>query len=306
MICKGMVRQLKALENKTTGLIVSADYKKTRFKLLYIAMIIILAVLAVICLFPPVWLALSCFKDVRELLSVPPKILPERFDFGKILDVWKSMNFVKYYMNTITMTVGEIAVCVCSTGLAGYVLSRLKPKGTKLISAVIMWTMMMPNTVSMVPLFMTFINFSPLHINLTDTYIPMWIMAGANTFYILVFKSFFDSIPISLIEAARVDGCSDFSIFFRIIAPLSKAVVMVVAIFSFNAAWGNFLWPYLILKSEETYTVMVQIFIMKGTSWAIDDYICALFFAILPPVILFIIFQKQIMTGFSLGGGVKG
>lgn len=297
---------MKALSEKQYGLWTAIDYKKTKNKLMYAVMAFILLALSVVCLFPPVWLLLSSFKDVKEFLSIPPTLFPKSFHPEKLVEVWNSMSFWKYYLNTLTMAAGDLTVCLISTGLGGYVLSRMRPKGIKAVFALIMWTMMMPNSISMVPLFMSFIDYTPLHLNLTNTYIPMWMMAGANTFYILVFKSFFDGIPISYVEAARIDGCSDGGIFTRIILPLSKPVLMVIGIFSLNGSWENFMWPYLILKDPKFYTVAVQIFSMKNSSWAVDSYICALVFAILPPAILFIIFQKHIMTGFTMGGGVKG
>ncbi|MEG2670553.1 MAG: ABC transporter permease subunit, partial [Oscillospiraceae bacterium] len=153
--------------------------------------------------------------------------------------------------------------------------------------------------------FMTFIDFPIFHVNLINTYLPMWMMAGANAFYIMLFKSFFDSIPISYIEAARLDGCSNLGIFTRIILPLSKPLIMVIAIFSFNGAWENFFWPYLVLKDTNIQTVAVEIFKLKVSGIAIDEFMVVLLFSIAPPAIIFIFLQKYIMTGFTLGG-IKG
>ena len=134
---------------------------------------------------------------------------------------------------------------------------------------------------------------------------PMWLMKGANAFNVLLFKSFFDSISISYIEAARIDGCTDLGIFRRIILPLSRPVVATVAIFSFNTSWAEFLWPYLVLKSKTLYTVPVQIFRMKSAGFLMDQYVIVLLFAMIPSMIMFMLFQKQIMNGVSIGG-IKG
>ncbi|MEG1880358.1 MAG: carbohydrate ABC transporter permease, partial [Oscillospiraceae bacterium] len=173
------------------------------------------------------------------------------------------------------------------------------------IFALILWSMMMPTSTSMVPLFMTFLDFPGLG-NLSNTYLPMWIMAGANPFNVLLFKSFFDSIPMPYIEAARIDGCTNLGIFAKIIMPLSKPIIMVVSIFSFTASWDNFLWPYLVLKNTSLYTVSVKLFTMQSVSGiSMDLQVVAILFAIIPPAILFIFFQKHIMAGFTLSG-VKG
>lgn len=174
-----------------------------------------------------------------------------------------------------------------------------------MIFTLITWTMLMPSSVSTVPLFMYFVDVPIIHVNLSNTYVPMWIMAGANAFYILMFKNFFDAIPSSYVEAAKIDGCKNLSIFLRIILPLSKSIIMVVAIFTVNGAWGDFFWPYLLLKDESLFTVAVKIFHIKSGAMAMDTYVISLFFAILPPIILFLIFQKQILAGFQ-NAGVKG
>ena len=130
-------------------------------------------------------------------------------------------------------------------------------------------------------------------------------MKGANAFYVLLFKSFFDSISISYVEAARIDGCSDLGIFSHIILPLSRPIVATVSIFTFNAAWAEFLWPYLILKDKALFTVPIQIFRMKSAGFLMDQYVIVLLFAMLPSIVMFLIFNKQIMNGISFGG-IKG
>lgn len=296
---------MAAFDNKESGIWTSLDFKRKKIRIAYWFLFSFVLLICLACLSPVVWVFISSFKDIKEILSVPPTLIPHSFHPEKLIEVWNSMNFGKYYINTILMSLGCLVFCIVSNGLAGYVLSRLKPKGANFVFIIIMWTMMMPNSIGMVPLFSTFIDFPIFHINLTNTYVPMWLMAGANTFYILVFKSFFDSIPISYIEAARIDGCSSFGIFERIMIPLSKPVIAVVSIFSLNGSWGDFFWPYLMLKNSDLYTITVQMFYMKNGSWALDTYLVSLLFAILPPVIIFIIFQKYIMTGFTMSG-IKG
>ena len=184
---------MKLFEEKTTGLWTAIDFKHWKVKLQYWIVFLFMVIVSSICLFPPIWLFLSSFKDINEFLTVPPTIMPKSFDITKLADVWNSIAFGKYYANTMFMAVGDLFVCIMVTGLAGYVLSRLKPKGISLVFALIMWTMMLPNSISMVPLFMTFVDFPLIHANLTNTYIPMWLMSGANTFFILIFNVIINS-----------------------------------------------------------------------------------------------------------------
>lgn len=296
---------MKAFDNKESGLLTSLDFKKTKTKVGYWIMFSFVLIMAIISAFPAVWVLLSSFKDIKEFLSSPPTLLPHSFHPEKLLEVWNKMKFGRYYLNTFYMAFGDLAFALIVNGLAGYVISRLKPKGSQLFFVLVLWSMMLPHTVSMVPLFMTFLDFPVIHTNLMNTYLPMWLLKGANAFNVLLFKSFFDSIPMSYVEAARIDGCSDAGIFRRIILPLSKPVLMVVSIFSFNGTWAEFFWPYLVLKEKSLYTVPVQIFKMKSVGFPMDQYVIVLFFAIIPSAVVFLFCQKYIMQGIAIGG-IKG
>lgn len=296
---------MKTFENKDTGLITALDLKQHHVRIGYWIMFFFLTVISITVLFPAVWIMLSSFKDVKEFLSVPPTLFPHSFHPEKVVKVWNKMNIGRYYVNTFIVSLGDMAFAIGINGLAGFVISRLKPKGANLFFILVLWSMMLPSAVSLVPLFITFMDFPVLHLNLMNTYWPMWLLKGANAFNVLLFKSFFDSISISYIEAARIDGSSDLGIFARIIIPLSRPVVTTVAIFSFNNSWSEFLWPYLIIKDKSLFTVPVQIFRMKTSGFMMDEYVIVLFLAMIPCTIMFILFQKQIMHGVSLGG-IKG
>ena len=123
---------------------------------------------------------------------------------------------------------------------------------------------------------------------------------------VIVYKGFFDDIPDSLLEAGRLDGCTDSSLFTKIVLPLSKPVMFTSVILTFNSAWGDFFWPYMVLRKKETYTIMVDIFVMQQEpTITIDTILIAIAVAIIPPAILFMFFQKNIMQGFTMSG-IKG
>lgn len=296
---------MKAFDSKASGILTPLELKKIQYKLGYWLIFSFVVLVSFVSMFPSLWVFLSSFKDVNEFLSIPPTIIPHSFHPEKLVDVWKTLNFGKYYISTIYMSLGELVFSIVVNGLAGYVISRLKPTGTRFFFMLVIWSMMLPNSVSMVPLFLSFIDFPILHVNMLNTYFPMWMMAGANAFRLLLFKNYFDTIPMSFIEAARIDGCSDLGIFLKIMLPLAKPIIMVVAIFSVNGSWEAFFWPYLVLKDKELATVAVQLFKMKSTGYPIDKYMIALLFSILPPAIIFVFFQKHIMGGIIIGG-VKG
>ncbi len=295
---------MKNFDNKNLGALNTINMRRTSNKVVYWGMFAILLVVALICLLPPLWILISSFKTPRELMQIPPAIFPEKFSFEKFGDIWKLLHFEKFYINTIVIAVGSVISAVVLNGLAGYVISCLKPRGSVAVLTVIIWTMLLPNTLSMVPLFKNMIQLPVLGFNLSNTYWPMWMCAGANAFNILLFKDAFDSLPISLVEAARLDGCGRMGVFGRIILPLSKPIMAVVSIFTVTSAWGDFLLPYLILTDRNKQTVMLQIYNLQTSSYSspADQTLVAIVFAIIPPIIIFFFFQKFIMGGATVGG----
>lgn len=288
------------MKNMDKGILTNADMKKPKYKFLYAFMLFVMVIYCFISAFPVIWVLLSGFKDVKEMYSVPATLLPKNIDLHKLVKLWNEMKFYKYYANTFIMAGGAVAAQLLVSGLAGYVLSRLKPKGTKVMLAVVFWLMLLPGTMNTVPLYMEFKS-----MNLLDTYWPIWLMAAVNLFNVILFKNFFDGISSALVEAAWVDGASNARVFLQIILPLSVPVFIVVGMFTFNGSIGNFLWPYLVISDKSKRVLGVVLYNMKGSSYTMDEQMLALIFSVLPQVIIFAIFQKQIIGGVNVGG-VKG
>ena len=168
------------------------------------------------------------------------------------------------------------------------------------INGLILLGYMVPAALAIFPLLM-----SLSEIGMINNYIPLWLMFGANAYYYLLFKDSFEKIPVALIEAARVDGMSDFKIFFKIIIPLSKSIIGVVAIFTMTAAYSDFLLPYTILQDETMQTVMVGVYRLSSTTTLdASELLMLLVISIIPQIIIFVIFQKQIMNN-SANSGMK-
>ena len=262
--------------DKETGLLSSFDMRKVHNKLIYWAMFLILLFVSLICLVPVIWVALSGFKSVSELYAVPPTLLPESINLGKIAEVWETVSFFKYFVNSVNLILGCWAFDIIINGLAGYVLSRVKPMGSRVIEVLVFWSMLLPG-ISMVPLYMTFVDVPLIHVNLVGSYLPIWLMSGASAFNILLFRNFFNSIPMDYIEAAGLDGCSSFGIFIKIILPLSRPIIMVVTIFTVIGTWGNFMWPYLMLGNTNLEPVAVMLYNLSSKSgMTVDKYLLLL------------------------------
>jgi multiple sugar transport system permease protein len=281
------------------GLIRDFDLAQGSVRVFYCVIMVIGFFVAFLGIAPVIWLVLSGFKDLREFVR-ETTILPKAFNFNYYVTTWNQLNFIRYYRNSLISVVGSVVCAVFFNGLFGYVLSKVRPKGSQVILGMVMWSLLIPATVSIVPLFL---NISRLRI--TGSFFPLWLSIGANAFFVVLFKNFFDELPHSLIEAARIDGAKDFTIFIKIAVPLSQAIIMVIVLYAINAAWSDFLLPYLTLRGTSLETVMVRLFQFRGSRATDVDVLRGIVFSLVPPIVLFFIFQKYI-TQISLKAGISG
>ena len=279
-----------------SGVLSGMDLKRPGAKVIYWVLFGFCMLLVLICLLPPLYVMLSSLKSVQEFYAVPPTIIPQTFEPVKVLEVWKQTNFGLGYINSLIMIAGCVGATLIFNGLAGYTLAILKPKGYKVAFGIILGSMMMPTLINIVPVMVNLTN-----LKLLNNFLPLWLSYGANAFQIMLFKSFFESLPVSLVEAARLDGCSSLGVFGRIILPMSKPIAMVVTILTVNNAWSDFLMPYLVLRDQKLMTVMVKIYDMNHAHFPKDQQMIALLFAIVPPAIIFLFFSKYFTEGVSIG-----
>lgn len=286
---------------KSDGVIRYFDVRSPRIKVLCIIIMLICFAFVVISLFPAVWLFLNCFKDLAEYKS-STQIMPESFNWAGIKETWDRFGFTRFYINSAIVVLGSTVCAVIFNGLLAYGLAILKPVGYKILNTLVMWCLMIPSTASIVALFY---NVSAL--GLTNNFLPLWLCFGANAFWVVLFKQFFEGLPKELIEAAQLDGCGPFQIFYKIVLPLSRPIISVIVIFAIVAAWSDFLLPYLVLNGEpDMWTVMVRLFSFRTLKKVTTIQILqAVLFSIVPPTIFFMIFQKQITDG-AAAGAVKG
>jgi multiple sugar transport system permease protein len=291
---------MSKLLNKDNGIITQSDLKKPSVRVFYYTIFIICTIITIISIAPPIWVMLSSFKDIKEF-TLEPTLLPKEFDFNKFVKTWNDLKFAKYYISSFYSVAGSVICAIVFNGLMAFAISIIKPKGSKFVYGLILASLMIPATTSIVPLF---INLSKMGLN--GTFYPLWLSIGANAFFVVLYKQFFDTLPISVIEAARIDGCNNWQIFFKIVMPLSKPITMVIAMYAVNAAWSDFLLPYLLLNNSGHETVMVRLFQFRTSIKATDvEVLRAIVFAIIPPIILFTAFQKRI-TQSGVHSGIKG
>lgn len=299
-----MKKQKKVFSEMNSGALIANDMKSVKYKILYLVLCLALLLVIAMVVVPALWMVMTCFKEPAELASVHQSFFPTQFRFEKFATTWARFKFHKYFFNTLVMSVGTVVFDVVINGFAGYVLSRLKPRGAKLYFGMV--TVLILVNAPIIPLYMTFVDFPIGHFSMLGTYWPMWMMAGANMFNILLFKTSFDAISVSLVEAAKIDGASPIRIFTSIIIPMSVPVITTVAIFTFNGSFGSFFWPYLIVPDSSKRTLGVVLYAVRGAAdLSLDIKMIATFICIIPQLLVFILFQKKIIGGINLGG-VKG
>ncbi len=295
---------MKLFPEKQNGLFNWMDLRTKKYKAIYWLMYLFLILMALVCVLPVIWVSLSGFKTIEEMYSVPPTLIPSSFDFSMIPRVWEKVRFGSAFMYSGIIMLGCVIMDVVFNGLAGFVLSKVKPIGSAILDTVIFWVMMMPS-MGIVTGYMNMIDFTPLHLNLTGTFWPMWLGAAINAFHIFMFRNMFNSISSAYYEAAIIDGCSNLGAFFRVFIPLGKPTMMVVAITTLMSSWGNYMAPLLYLNDTEMIPVALKLYKMSELGLMKNEEFMVLTIAILVPVILFAIFSKQIMGGAD-SSGVKG
>jgi multiple sugar transport system permease protein len=253
---------------------------------------------ALIMLLPFLWMVSSSLKDATQVFRLPPVWIPSPVVWENYAAAWQAIPMGQYYWNSIVVTslttIGQLGTAV----LAAYVFARLDFPGKDLIFLIILGTMMIPDQVKMIPTFIVLRQFDWI-----DSFNGLIVPALVHPFGIFMLRQFFLSIPKDLEDAARMDGSSRLGILFRVILPLSKAPISALAVFIFMFQWNSFLWPLIVLNSQEKYTLQIGLAMLAGdvgTDWALQ--MAATTMATLPLILLFLVAQKQFIRGIALTG----
>ncbi|GFZ96648.1 sugar ABC transporter permease [Paenibacillus marchantiophytorum] len=267
----------------------------------YIVMIFVSAIF----LFPLLWSLISSLKPEAQIVSYPPKWIPETFTLNNYTQVLNNFPYMSWMMNSVMMTVFSTVFVLLLTTLAAYAFGRLQFKGKKLIFTLVVSMLLIPIQAYIIPLFLLVSK-----LGLLNTYAAIVLVAGANVTSVFILTSFFKSIPRELEEAARIDGCQDFGIFARIMLPLSKPALSTVTILMFITNWNNFLWPLIAIRANSLKPLAVGIaqFMGGANSTAQFQYgtsLAGACMAIIPSIIVFLSLQRYFVEGIA-NTGIKG
>jgi multiple sugar transport system permease protein len=261
---------------------------------------------SVLFLIPFVWMLTTSLKSQSEVMLLPIRWIPENWlwsNYSKAL--FGVVPFVTFFKNTITIVafdlLGDVFVCA----LVGYAFARLRAPGKNILFMLVLSTLMLPEQVLLVPTYVLYKAFGWLD-TLYGLIVPNLLASGA--FYIFLFRQFFQTIHRELDDAAKIDGCGLLGIFWSIMLPLSRPVLITVGILSFLAHWNSFLWPLILLKSEENYTVMIGLRYFQSYNTESSNLpllMAASIVALIPCLVIFFVAQRNLIQGVVVSG-VKG
>ncbi|MFE5046339.1 carbohydrate ABC transporter permease [Streptomyces sp. NPDC056637] len=286
-------------------LISPAQLGRRRGKTVYWCVFALVTVLfTLVFLGPMYWMVSGGLKTTQEFVKAPPTLVPTSVHPGNYGDAWRVMDLAKLLGNTLYYAFGALAFQLVLDVAAAYSLSKLRPLFGKVILGMMLATLMIPATVLVVPQYLTVLDVPLFERNLLNSPWVIWLPSVTNAFNIFLLKRFFDSIPQELLDAASIDGASALRTLRSVVLPLSRPILGVVSIFAVVGVWKDFLWPMLTLPAPGKQTLNVGIYSLASgvpENWLI----AALTIASLPTLVLFLLFQRNIMSGLT-AGGLKG
>nr|WP_231512593.1 MULTISPECIES: carbohydrate ABC transporter permease [unclassified Bacillus (in: firmicutes)] len=244
----------------------------------------------------------SSFKDSSAITAVPPELIPK----NPTLDAYKRMlsaaGLGRWFLNSVIVSGVSTIINVFFASLAGYAFSKLRFPGRNGLFWMLLSTMMIPGQVTLIPLYILVVN----TFQLQNTYIGLIVPGMVSVGSIFLMKQFMSSLPSSLIDAGRIDACSEFRIFWKIILPMAKPGLAVLGIFTFVAHWNNFFWPFLVTNTNSMRTLQVGLTSFRFEN--LQDYgamMAGAVFSALPMILVFLALQKYFLRGITIGA-VKG
>lgn len=259
---------------------------------------VVLIIASIVIVIPYVWMLSSSFKSAKEIMTNPRGFLPVKPTLSGYEKVLTKSPFFSWLKNSLIVTGTNTLAIIFTSSILGYVFARLEFKGKKFLFSVLMYTMMVPAQVTMITSFIIVDR-----IGLYDNLLALIVTALVNAFGVYLCKQYIEEIPASLIEAARIDGANEFSIYWKIVIPQIRPALGSLAIFTFLQYWNDYLNPLLYLSSTNRMTLPLALsYFSTQHSTDISATMAAAALIMIPSAIVFIIFQKQFVKGIAMTG----
>lgn len=258
---------------------------------------IIVFILAIFSLFTLYWLISNSFKPSADIYKMPPDLLPKKLYLGNWKELFQNQPTLRWAFNSFFVSIVTTILSVIFSALAAYAFAKLEFKGKNIIFAILIGSMMVPKETFIVPLFNIIIK-----LDWMDTYSSMIVPNLALSFGIFMLKSFFESIPDSIRESAKIDGAGEFRIFYQLMLPIAKPGIGALFILNFVTFWNDYLWQLLMARSKEMKTLTVGVAgLMQELNPNIGLKVAGAALAAIPMIVIFIMFQQYFTKGLTAG-----
>lgn len=259
---------------------------------------VLLLATAVATLLPFFWMISTSFKSGEGIFSYPPSWIPDAPTFRWYAQLFREVNFLTHFRNSLLVSVTMTVLSLFINSLAGYAFAKHRFRHRDKIFNFLLATMMVPGQLTMIPVFLLL-----KKLGLLNSYAGLIVPVSANVFGIFLIRQFMMSIPNDLIESARIDGCSEFRIYWSVVLPLCRPVLATLGIFTFMGSWNDFLWPLVVMVREDRYTLPVALANLNGqhpTDFGL--LMAAAVIVVLPVIAVFLAAQKYVIQGIATTG----
>ncbi len=273
--------------------------QKPNVMALRLATYIMLTLLAVVFVFPFYWLFTASFKTQAQIFVTPPHWIPSHLMWSNYTDLFQQTNILRAFFNSVVTSAGSVLLSLFLCSLGGFAFAKypLAP-GNNRMFAFVLGTMLIPGAVTLIPTFEILV-----HIHWINTYWALIVPGAVGAFGIFWMRQYMGAnLPDDLLAAARIDGCSEFGIYWRIAVPIAQPALAALGIMNLIGSWNNLMWAFIVLRTPSMYTLPLVIYLMQGemsTPWGM--LMAGGVFTVLPLVIAFLLFQKQFVAGITAG-----
>jgi multiple sugar transport system permease protein len=256
---------------------------------------------------PFYWALATSFKPSGDIFASPPKLIPSPWTLTNYRDVFTLLPFGRYLLNSVIVTGAIVGLNVVFDTAAAYAFAKLRFPGRNVLFFLLLITLMIPFQVNLIPLYRIMVALHDFNPNLgVDTYSALVLPGAIQVFGIFLMRQFLASIPDDILESARVDGASEFTILARIVYPIARPGMATLAIFTFLGAWNDFLWPLIVTNSDQVRTLPVGLALLarrNTVNWG--DTMAGTALAAGPMILVFLVLQRRFIEGLT-AGAVKG
>lgn len=275
--------------------------KKKKYMAMKALIFVIMFSAALLAMFPFYWMFVTAVKPVDEIFAFPPKLWPSEFVWSNFKTALQRAPFGLYFRNSFIVTLLSTSITVFINLLAGFAFAKYKFKYKEFLFLIVLSTLMIPLQVTMIPVFVI-----SSKIGIRNTLWGVILPPCAEALGLFLSRQFISDLPDGLLEAGRIDGATEFTIFTKIILPNVKPLVSVLVIFTVMWRWNDLQWPLIMLSNEKYYTVQLGLSNLNGAQYVNwNDMMAASLISVLPVLIVFLIFQKQFVQGVA-SSGIKG